>query len=255
MNIEKCPQKPTPLFTMDYPANNQTGAVKPQAQPKQQVQQVAAPKPIINRTQSKIQSPLQPKMKISQPEEKKIESADIKPSINKYPSKSNIYAPRMSEDTSIIPQKPKVSVSSWPSLSIENINTTFKVVGDLSHGSKVKIIDDRYLAEDNSYLSSLSRYNSGQSREKIMGFLDHLFDETKQLTLTILANIRSGADVDNNVSILENTTTNMMVFLHRYDVMRDVYKCDTGTYARLGVTRNKFFTFRHSLFRDLAIPK
>ena len=143
----------------------------------------------------------------------------------------------------------------WPVLTIENINTTLKVVGDLKDGAKVKIMDDRYLAEDNSYISSFTRYNSGQSREKIMNFLDHFFEETKRNTLFLLDNIRNSINVDDNISELENIVTNMMVFLHRYDVIREVYKNDTSTYARLGVTRNKFFTFRHSLFRDLVIAK
>ncbi|XWV24764.1 hypothetical protein QJ856_gp1019 [Tupanvirus deep ocean] len=143
----------------------------------------------------------------------------------------------------------------WPELTIENVNTTFKVVGDLKEGVKVKIVGDRYLAEDNSYVVSFSRSMSGQGRDKIMSFLNHLFDETKRNILMLLADIRNGNDVDNKVSELENMVGNMVIFLHKFDTMRNVYKGDTGTHAKLGVIRNKFFTFRHSLFRDLAIPK
>lgn len=148
------------------------------------------------------------------------------------------------------PTKPE-----WPALTIGNINTTFKVIGDLKEGSKVKIIDTRYLAEDNTYFCSFSRYKEGQGREQIMSFLDHLYHETKRNVKELIANIRNNIDVDDNVSELENTMSNMMIFLHRYDVMRAVYRDDTGTHARLGVIRNEFFKFRHSLFRDLAISR
>jgi len=138
-------------------------------------------------------------------------------------------------------------------LDIDHINISFKVVGDLKDGSKLKIVDDMYIAEDNSYLQSLSRQSAGQSRDKIMDFLDHLFSETKRNTEIILSYIKNNTDVDNNVSILENMITNMVIFLHKYDIMKSVYKYDSGTYARLGIIRNKFFTFRHSLFRKMAI--
>lgn len=140
---------------------------------------------------------------------------------------------------------------SFQKIDIDHINISFKVIGDLKEGSKLKIIDDLFLAEDNNYMQSLSR-QSGY-RDKIMDFLDHLFLETKRNTEDVLAQIRNGIDVDNNVSILENLVSNMVIFLHRYDIMKNVYKSDSGTYSRLGIIRNKFFTFRHSLFRNLAI--
>jgi hypothetical protein len=143
----------------------------------------------------------------------------------------------------------------WPQLSIEDINTTFKVIGDLKDGAKLKIVDNRYLAEDNSYIVSVSRYLTGQSKEKIMSFLNHLFAESKRTTEKLVEDIRNGIDVDNKVSELENILSNMVIFLHRYDVMRNVYKSDTGTHAKLGVIRNKFFTFKGTLIRKLAIPQ
>jgi len=143
----------------------------------------------------------------------------------------------------------------WPELSIEDINTTFKVIGDLRDGAKLKIVENRYLAEDTAYFTSVTRYSSGQSREKTMSFLSHLFNETKRNTEQLLVDIRNNIDVDTRVSELENVISNMMVFMHKYDVMRNVYKSDTGAHAKLGVIRNKFYTFRGSLFRDLAIPK
>lgn len=143
----------------------------------------------------------------------------------------------------------------FPELSVDHINISFKVVGDLREGSKLKIIDNLYLAEDNSYIQPIFRHTGRQNRDKIMNFLDHLFLETKRNTESILTKIRSNIDVDNNVSELENLVSNMVIFLHRYDIMKSVYKSDSGTYSRLGIIRNKFFTFRHTLFRNMAILK
>ena len=153
--------------------------------------------------------------------------------------------------------QPKESIeadsTAWPSLSIENINTTFKVVGDIKEGAKMRIVDDRYMTEDSSYFPSLTRDSSYRTR--IISFLRHLFEETESHTQVLLDDIRKGIDVDNKTSELEGMISNMMVFLHRYDTMRNVYKSDPGTYATLGVIRNRFFTFRTSLFRKMALEK
>lgn len=145
---------------------------------------------------------------------------------------------------------PKDSIV-WPKLSIENINTTFKVIGDIKEGIKLKIVEDKYLTEDNSYFPSLTREVSYRSR--IISFLRHLFEETERHTGILLSDIKQGKDVDENISELENMISNMMVFLHKYDTMRNVYKSDAGSFATLGVIRNRFFTFRNSLFRKLAL--
>lgn len=140
-------------------------------------------------------------------------------------------------------------------LSIENVNTTFKVIGDLREGVKVKIVDDLYLAEENSYITSFTRYTNGQSRDNLMNFLNHLFEETKRNTMELLTSIRANHDIDNKISELENIYSNLNIFIHRFDIMRNVYKGDTGTYAKLGVIHNKFLTYRQSFFRDMVIHK
>ena len=143
----------------------------------------------------------------------------------------------------------------WPALSLDNINTTFKVVGNLKEGIKLKVVENKYLSEDNAIVAAVARYTAGEGRDKIISFLDHLFLETKRNIDSLLIDIRSGVDVDTNVSDLENTIGNMMIFLHRYEVMRNVYVKDTGVHAKMGVTRNKFFNYRSALFRNMVIPK
>ena len=143
----------------------------------------------------------------------------------------------------------------WPELTVDMIGTSFKVIGDLPNNSKLKIVNNTHLAEDNSYLGSISRYSTGQGRDKIISFLDHLFHETERNIWFILKNVREGNNVDTNVSILQGIIGKTYIFLHRYENMRNVYKTDSSAFARLGIIRDKFFTFLNTLFRDLAIPK
>ncbi|AKI80258.1 hypothetical protein QJ850_gp441 [Acanthamoeba polyphaga mimivirus] len=153
------------------------------------------------------------------------------------------------------PLIPKEKDYEWKELTVEDINTSFKVIGDLKEGAKLKVVDGSYLAEDKAYLSSFARYTGGQGRDRIMSFLDHLFNETKRNHEKLILEIRNDNDVDNKIPELRDLFSNMIIFLHRYDVMRNVYKSDTGTHAKLGVIRNKFFTFKESFFKDLCVPR
>ncbi|AUV58591.1 hypothetical protein [Bandra megavirus] len=143
----------------------------------------------------------------------------------------------------------------WKDLTVEDINVSLKVVAELREGGKLKVVDNSYLAEDNAYLGSISRYTSGQGRDKIMSFLDHLFYETKRNHEKLITDIRNEKDVDNKIPELRDLFSNMIIFLHKYEIMRNVYKSDSGTHARLANIRNKFFTFKESFFKDLCAPK
>jgi hypothetical protein len=158
---------------------------------------------------------------------------------------SNLSAPK----TSLMNQ------DSWPKLSIDMIATSFKVVTDLPDGAKLKIVDDTHLAEDNSYVKSLSRYTTGQNRNKVISFLDHLFHETDRNIAIILGEIRSGVNVDTNISVLYKTIGKIYTFLHRYENMRNVYKKDSSAFARLGNIRDKFYTYLDTFFRNVLVVK
>jgi len=144
----------------------------------------------------------------------------------------------------------------WPPLTIDMISTSLKVIGDLSPGNKLKIVDNRtHLSVDTSYLQLISRYSDEQGRDKIISFLNHLFVEVERNINIILEEIRNNYDVDNKVCVLEGLICKLAVLLHNYENIRFVYKTDTTTYAKLGVNREKFSKFLSNLFRDLAIPK
>jgi len=175
---------------------------------------------------------------------------------NQENSTTNQTVEQTTEEKSKPLEQANYTIFHWPDLSVDNINTSFKVIGDLQVGAKVKIVNNSYLAEDNSWVPSVSRnFGEAPGREKIMSFLDHLFSETKRNIEYVLGEIRKGTDIDSNVSVLEGILYHMDIFLHRYENMRNVYKGDSGTFAKLGVNRNKFFTYKNTFFRNVIIPK
>lgn len=159
------------------------------------------------------------------------------------------------QDVKILNDKNIVQTDQLPKLDIDMIGTSYKVIGDLPIGSKLKIVNNTHLAEDNSMLTSISRYSSGQGRDKIISFLDHLFNETARNIKEILEDIRNGNNVDTNVSVLTGIVGKIHIFLHRYENMRNVYKTDSSAFARLGIIRDKYYTFILTLYRDMVIPK
>ena len=180
-----------------------------------------------------------------------------KPSIISMPVEPKVSEPKVSE-----PKSTSNDGFEWPDLTIKNINTTFKVIGDLNEGCKVKVVDDKCLAVDNAYIPSLIRYNSGQSREKTMSFLDHLLEESKRIAYALLSDIRisyvnnsgnNNIEINDKLSELRDMYSNFCIFLHKFDIMKNVYKADSKAYAAFGAIRNNFFTFRDSFFRELVL--
>jgi len=146
-----------------------------------------------------------------------------------------------------------INIDNWESLTIDMIGTSFKVIADLPIGAKLKIVDKTHLAEDTSYLTSLARYSAGQGRNKIISFLDHLYYETERNIEIIINNIRVGNNIDTNISNLRGIIGKVYIFLHRYEIMRNVYKNDSSAFARLGIIRDKFYTFMDTFFRNMVI--
>lgn len=141
----------------------------------------------------------------------------------------------------------------WPDLNIDMISSSLKVIADLRVGYKLKIVESNRLAEDNCSMYSIFRYGEDKKRENIISFLDHLFSETERNIWNILADIRQNVNVDTNVCILQGLIYKIHIFLHRYENMRMTYKEDSDTFTRLGLIRDKFFTFLNALFRDIVV--
>lgn len=148
---------------------------------------------------------------------------------------------------------PEEETLNWEPLDLNDINTSFKVVGDLPPNTKLKIVNNKYLAAEDSYVTSYSRYAHGQGRERIISFLDHLFKETRRNVDLLLEDIYNGVNVDDNLDALRGVMYKLPIFLHRFDVMRSVYKSDTGVYAKLGNIRDNFFSFMGTFYRKVTV--
>ncbi len=155
------------------------------------------------------------------------------------------------ENDFITKTKSNPTINEVQTLTIDDINISLKVVGDLKTGSKLKILNGTYLAEDNSYINPITRYNT-QCRDKIIIFLGILFSEVTRNVYILLDEIRNKINVDNNIHILQGLVYKVSVFLHNYETMRIVYKSDSGAFSKLGIIRDKFFMFLNTLFRDLT---
>ena len=166
-----------------------------------------------------------------------------------------VEALKLSEENVTTSESVETKEKGFPTLSIDMIGTSYKVMGDLPPNTKMKIIDNTHLAVDNGYLSSISRYSSGQGRDKIIGFLDHLYTETVRNITLLLYYIRNSIEVDTNISVLQGLLGKIYVFLHRFENMRNVYKSDSSAFARLGIIRDKYFTYLNTLYRDMLLNK
>jgi hypothetical protein len=144
------------------------------------------------------------------------------------------------------PQMPDVQT-----LTLDDINTSLKVIGDLKEGSKLKIVNGKHLAEDNSYANAFSRYKTEQGRDRIIIFLENMYSEVNRNIAILLAEIRNKVNIDNNIYMLQGLIYKISVFLHNYEKMRSVYKSDSHTYSQLGLTRDKYFMFLNGFFRDI----
>lgn len=138
-------------------------------------------------------------------------------------------------------------------LSIDDINTSFKVVGELSVGTKLRVVGNRCLAAECSSFSSLGRYYACQGREQVIKFLDHLFNETVRNMNKLLDDIRNHINTDDNINALTGMIYKLGIFLHHFENVRNVYKADSNVYARLDNIRDNFFNFRTTFFRKLIL--
>jgi len=149
----------------------------------------------------------------------------------------------------------------FPKLSLDVISISLKVVGDLpkpeewtySSPAKLLVIDYTHLAVDKSRFQSISRYGAGQGREFIFCFLEHMYSELSRNIDSVLDEIESGINVDENLLILSNVIKKLAVFLHNYESMRFVYKDDSSMHAKLGNNRDRYHNFYNNFFRKVIL--
>jgi hypothetical protein len=141
-------------------------------------------------------------------------------------------------------------VKIWPKLTADDLNVSFKVIGILEEGNRLKIIDNKYLDIEDSYFTSISRK---QSRKTILSFMEHLITQTEEIMYFLLNEIKTNNDIDNNISLLNTIYHNLTIALHNFDAARFVYKPDSSVYAKFGVVRDNFFTLKNTFFRRVLL--
>jgi hypothetical protein len=143
-------------------------------------------------------------------------------------------------------------VASWPNLSIDNINASFKSVAKLSPGYKLKIFSDTNLVVDDSYFYMFRDESNGQSRNIIISFLDHLLKQTIINIHKLMNEIRVNNTSD-NIATLTNMVHNMSSFIDNFNKIKIAYKNDNATCVRLDVIYNNFVSCYEMIFREMSI--
>src|ERR1700733_123764 len=143
----------------------------------------------------------------------------------------------------------------WPSLSLDNLNTSFKVIGELRSGSKLKVSKKSFFIVDDSYSRIFASANPDANREIIINFLEHMLEETRRNVDDLLKKISDKISVNDNLMNLYNFIYNMIIFIHNFDTMKDVYITDSGVYARLEIIRNNYRTFLENFYKRIIVDK
>lgn len=140
--------------------------------------------------------------------------------------------------------------NNFKELTWENLNTSFTVVINMNMNTKLMIVNDSYLAEDNSLLQSFTR---SCTREQIYEFLEHMYLSTTKYVDLIILELVDGLNVDTNTSKMSLLVYKLCVFEYSFDKIMVVYKKDSGIYAKMQTLKNNFMQFRENLMRRLII--
>lgn len=175
-----------------------------------------------------------------------IEPIQIKP--------LEISQPEIIQEKEIKNSEEKI-LNLWPELSIDDINTSLKVVINLQPGYKLKIVGEKYLAPDDSYFYMMRYYVNGGSRDTIISFLDHMTEHTKNHLQKLIREIKTDFKNENNynnIGILNDLVQNLSTFMHNYEKIKEVYKKDTTCCARLDNIYKKFVNLHTVIICDMT---
>lgn len=152
------------------------------------------------------------------------------------------------------------NVKIFPTLTVNDIITSFKVIGGLELGSKVRIEKDRFFAKDDTYLQSFFRKTT---QKDIIDFLNHIYSETQRIVNGIITNIIEKTKLgetrtpqfDLYISDFQNIFISMSVFLHNFETMAAPYRDQTVTFAQLDNIHQNFTNYLTITFRSIFIKQ
>lgn len=147
----------------------------------------------------------------------------------------------------------KTKEKEWNELTIDDINTSLKVITELQPGYKLKIINKSYLAPDNSYTYLCRSYWNGADRNTIINFLEYLFDQISLQINKLITNIKT--DSKNNykkIGTLNDMIHNLSTFIHNYNKIKYVYKSDTSCCSRLDNIYKKYINLHTIIMCEMT---
>lgn len=139
----------------------------------------------------------------------------------------------------------------WKMLTIDEISVSFEVVSSLKQNTKMDIVNEKFLAADNSY--AIFRYIKGNSRKKTTSFMKHLLAETKHCTDSIKNDIKDGINIDENISKFSGIIYKLSTFLGAYHYVVDIYEKSSLDHAELELIREQFKEYLLVLIRGFII--
>jgi hypothetical protein len=136
----------------------------------------------------------------------------------------------------------------FETLDIEQLSASLGVVAGLKKGDKLNIIENKYLKIDDSYV----RWTDGKTRELLINFLTHLYNECVRNIAEVLSDIENNEKVDDNIYTLKTYMPKLILFLNNFDHVNDGYSRDSTTYNRLNGVKDNFKRHYDSIFRVLG---
>jgi hypothetical protein len=139
----------------------------------------------------------------------------------------------------------------WPALTLDEISVSLGVISSLKQNSKLEIVDEKFLAADNSY--AFLRYMKGDSRYKTISFMKHLLLEIKRCMDEIKENIMNGDNLDENISKFTGIIYKLPIFLEAYHYIADIYESSSVSHVSLKNIGDDFMKYYNVLLQNLIL--
>ncbi len=147
--------------------------------------------------------------------------------------------------SSLVPLVEKVD---YPELSLDDINTTFRVVTYMVPTDRLIVKDRQYLEIDRAYV----RWTNSETRHDIINFLVYLYHECIRNTDTLLYNISHGLNFDHDIYCLKTYCFNLITFMSKLEFLEGIYAVDSLTASKIETIMSNFEKHYDSIFQKLT---
>lgn len=130
----------------------------------------------------------------------------------------------------------------YPKLNFEEIEVNLRFIGDLKEDEKL-MINDKLIQVDQRTLQSVRRWLSGDSRKATIDYIDHVINETKELTNAIVENIKNSMEREKNLEKLLKVQGLLTTAQGGLDKLLVTYGDDKMNKSRISMIKEKIRTF------------